>query len=174
MGQKPAPRHLALRVVVAERFQYDASHNHHHVIPWPGDPQPLWPAHTGTTAQRRPGRVASLPGRRRWLRLVFSVVTVGSELHFPVGSVALPRTGFQGLKANAHLAAATAAALPSTSWGPAELLRGGQRRKTRCTLWSEYRPGGVGGQVTPCRCAAIEKLTVKRRRLEEGTEWGRL
>lgn len=66
-----------------------------------------------------------------------------------------------------HLAAA-AAALPSTSWGPAELLCGSQGRETRCTLWSKHRLRGAV-QVTPLiGVFATETLTVKRRRVEEG------
>ncbi len=79
----------------------------------------------------------------------------GSEVHFPPSSVTLSGLALRGSKkrfdeedseAPRHLAAA--AALPSTSWGPAELLCGGQRRETRCTLWSKDRLRGAV-QVTP-------------------------
>jgi len=51
--------------------------------------------------------------------------------------------------------------LPSTSWGPAELLCGSQRRKTRCTLWAKCTLRAVV-HVTPWVGAiATENLTVK-------------
>lgn len=80
---------------------------------------------------------------------------LGSEVHFPFSSVTLSGLAFRGSKKGfdekdsevpRHLAAV--AALPSTSWGPAELLCGSQRRETRCTLWSKHRLRGAV-QVTP-------------------------
>lgn len=68
---------------------------------------------------------------------------LGSEVHCSLSSITLPRLALRGSRkgfdeddseALRHLAAA----LPSTSWGPAEQLCGSQRRETRCILWYKH------------------------------------
>lgn len=119
-------------------------------------PVPLWVAYTGITAGLKLCLVVSLgEGRnKRWLDSVLAAgrVTVGVRGSLSPQLRHSLRTSFQWLKeedseAPRHLAAA-AAAFPSTSWGPAELLCGSQRRETRCTLWHKHRPRGAV-QVTP-------------------------
>lgn len=128
----------------------------------------------------RPCRAASLGegGGEQWLSSVFAAgrVTVGVRGSLSLQlRLSLSRLAFRGSKkgfdeedseAPRHLAAAT---LPSTSWGPAELLCGGQRRETRCILWSKHRLRRGGAvQVTPSVGVLPQRSSLWR---GEGWRW---
>lgn len=138
-----------------------------------------WPAHTGLTAELNLCCVVS-PGEgggERWLGSVFAAGRVTVEVRgslFPQLRLSLYRLAFGGWKkgldeedseAPRHLAAG--ATLPSTSWGPAEPLCGGQKRQTRCTLWSKHRLRGVV-QVT-----SLVRVLPQRSSLWRGEGWRR-
>lgn len=112
-------------------------------------------AHTGATAEPELRRSASPGGGRAMTgssvcAAGWVTVEVRGSLFSAAPSHSSKRRSKKGSDSEAprQLAAApTGFALPFTSWGPAELLCGGQRSETRCTLWHKH-----GARVGMCVC----------------------